>query len=509
MNKIQRLFAGKAVLKQLEEIRLKYLQTGVRYQIMNGQLISPAENETSYIDNAYRLNDIVYSCVNLIVDKCKIAPWGIYKVVDESSLKQYQSIISRKDITGKDFKKAADLRKKALEEITSYGLQEAKLKELMTYPNSEQTWQEFLAKGFLYKLITGNKYIWGEMLKGGANAGIPGALHVLPSQYTRLQINGGVFPATVSGYEMMAINQKFTKEEVLHEKYPNLDWSINGSQLYGMSPLKAAIAGVVARNNSAAQATAAQYKNRGLEEIIYLDDPIARDANDGKAIMDNLKLKLKHELTGEENYGKKTTAPYKVGALQLGLSAKDMEIIASEKWDMVRIYNIFGVPPALSSPENMTLDNLKVGEKSLTIRCALPALTSFRDMFNWKLKTDWGFKGKNIFVDFDMTVYSELAENVKDVVDWTSKLIAVKPNDQLEMAGMEASEDPMMDEYWVMMGGNRVPLSEFQLSDVDNALNDEQGDTEDGDGKVPKNGKGASWVPAGNHQNGTHKATLL
>jgi len=486
MNIFEKIFLSRKTRQLIEQKSI----AGPRFALgPNGLYVGPPDNQESYITNGYQLNDIVYSAIQLILDKITVAPWGLYKVEDEEELKRYRAIMATKNISPKDYRQARDSRKKSLKPIENYGLQEGRLKELLTYPNEAETWTSFIIGGMLYKLLTGNKYVWGDPLKGGANMGLPSFLYNLPSDQVTLKIDN-TFPAKVTGYEITGIGQKFDKSTVLHEKYANPKWDVMGGNLYGMSPLKAALQGVISRNNSAATATAAQYKNRGLDQVLYLDDPAERTSQDGVAMMENLKLKLKNEYTGVYNYGKIATSPYKVGALSLGLSAKDMQIIEAEKWDLVRIYNIFGVPPALGSTEVMTMDNIKVAERSLTTRCALPEMTVFRDMLNWKLKTDWGFKGKNIYVDFDMTVYSELGSDMNDVANWISKVSQVfTPNEIREQLGYEGIEAPEFDEPWItpQMG---QPLNEWVMNPVDNALNYEQDNGQSDEG-ISGNGTGA------------------
>ena len=71
-----------------------------------------------------------------------------------------------------------------------------------------------------------------------------------------------------------------------------------------------------------------------------------------------------------------------------------------------------------------------------------------------------------------MSVYSELQQDVSKTADWTGKLLAVSPNEQRELLGLAALDFPEMSEPWVQQTG-RVPLSEFQMNEVDNALNND------------------------------------
>ena len=62
--------------------------------------------------------------------------------------------------------------------------------------------------------------------------------------------------------------------------------------------------------------------------------------------------------------------------------------------------------------------NATSAEKALTVRAAIPLLTAMRDNLNRKLSTDWGYKGKNIIVDFDLACYPELQEDKQTQVNW-------------------------------------------------------------------------------------------
>jgi hypothetical protein len=126
----------------------------------------------------------------------------------------------------------------------------------------------------------------------------------------------------------------------------------------------------------------------------------------------------------------------------------------------------------MNDPENKTFNNSKEGEKALTTRCALPLLTSFRDNLNRKGHTDWKLD-KRYVIDFDMSIFSELQEDVKEVAEWTSKLIAITPNEQRELSGLATINDKSLDEVWVQNNG-RQPLSEFQMNDVDDALEEDE-----------------------------------
>ena len=162
---------------------------------------------------------------------------------------------------------------------------------------------------------------------------------------------------------------------------------------------------------------------------------------------------------------------YRMNWTDIGLSPVDMQIIESEKWDAVMLCNIYGVPPELLGLTQKTYNNVKEAEKALTTRCAFPLLTTFRDAFNHKLNNDWGFKGKNIYVDYDFTIFSELDENMGEKVDWVNKLWMLSPNEQLNILGLPKNDNPLFDEPWI--DGTKQPMSEVQANEIDKMIGDE------------------------------------
>lgn len=454
--------------------------TGARsYQVIGGSLIPIPDHSANYITDGYGINDIIYSIINLILDKVRQAPWHIYEVVDESSLKahlQIHSIQSKSEIGPEDYRKAKELQHKSLKLVKNPG----KWGDLLKYPNEEGNFQELVSNGAGYKMLTGNKFIWANLLDKGANSGFPQELHPMPSQHMQIVATTG-FPCRVIGYNMPMFGYtgiaQYVKEVVLHEKYFNYDYTTNGSHLMGMAPLKAGL-GLTNRNNSSMKVSTSKMQNGGMEGIVYIDEPnIAQaDRKAGLAQMNALKQSLISEYSGPDNWGKLATSGYKIGFQDFGLSPVELAIIESEKWDLRRFCNVLGGVPSqlLNDPENKTYNNQKEGEKALTSRCALAHLSSFRDALNRKAQKDWKLDKKWI-IDFDMTVYSELQTDAGEMMKWLdplAKKTGMSPNRMLDLMGLEKMNDKVFDEPWIDEANMGIPFSEWKMNDVDRGLND-------------------------------------
>ena len=474
MSLIAERYSGKKALKPVMG------PTGARsYQVIGGSLIPIPDHSANYITEGYGINDIIYSIINLILDKVRQAPWNVYEVVDESSLKAINAIHAlqaKRDLGPEDFAKIRSLQQKGLKLVKSPG----KWGDLLKYPNEEGNFQELVASGSGYKMLTGNKFLWANLLDKGANSGYPQELHLMPSQHMQIVANTG-FPCRVLWYNMPMFGytgiERFEKEVVFHEKYFNYDYTTNGSHLMGMAPLKAGLK-LTNRNNSALDVSTSKFQNGGLEGIIYMDEPnlATNDRKAGHAQMVALKQSLATEYSGPTNTGKLATSGYKIGFENLGLSPVELAIIEAEKWDLRRFCNVLGGVPSqlLNDPENKTYNNQKEGEKALTSRCALAHLTSFRDALNRKAHKDWKLDSKWI-IDFDMTVYSELQTDAGEMMKWLeplAKKTGMPPNRMLDLMGLEKMNDKIFDEPWIDESAMGIPMSEWKMNEVDKALND-------------------------------------
>ncbi len=430
------------------------------------------ENNQEYLEEGYGANDIVYSILTMAADKERMAPWDVYKIVDESSLKLYEAEMSAKMVNRK---KALDYRTKAIQLFHG----DDKLNQILQWPNDYETFNDLVANSGISKRATGNRFLKGTILDLGNNKGKVQEIHLLPAQH--ISITGsGMFPAKALEYNMQLGEMvKFTPEEILHDKLYNPLYDFAGHSLYGMAPLKAAVRNLT-RNRSAKIASVKSFDNLGPQNILFTKDT-RLTSDQAEAQLRAVKNKLDTEYTGTWNINKTVASAYEMGAISLGLSPADLKLIEAEKWDAVMLANVFNFPHLLLMGDHATMNNAREAEKALTTRCALPYLISFRNTFNKKLRTDWGYKGSNIYVDFDLSVYSELQADMGQLTDWALKSWWIPARmkydiQQLDIPDYLASE-PMLDRILVPSGlqeiGNLNPeMLDNEMDNIDNELED-------------------------------------
>ena len=389
-------------------------------------------DQRSFVDDGYVANDIVYSIIKLITDKAKIAPFHVYKVVDEKAAKKYKSLAAQKDI---NLKELETLHKKAYELYTG----DQRLNELLKYPNEEDCWSDLVEQWCGFKLITGNSFIYGKLIEAGNNQGKPYELFALPSQYMAIIANINVFPPTRAGYQLYYGQMwSFDTKEILHDKYFNPQWGVTGGQLYGQSPLRAAAKNLT-RSNEAKTAAVASFQNGGPAGVLFMNDE-RFDPTSGQAQAQALKTAVSQK-GGSANFNSIAVSGYKVDWKQIGLSPVELNIIESEKWDLKALCNIYGVPSQLlNDSDSKTYNNQREGEKALTLRCAIPLLNSLTENLNRKLHTDWGYKGTNLYVDYDLSVYGELEANKAEQTAWLNTAWWISPKQKLDIMNIEVPD---------------------------------------------------------------------
>ena len=429
--------------------------------IQQGIVTWQGQNAQAFVRDGYQSNDIVYSIVKLITDKAKLAPFHVYKIVDQTAAKRYKALMKQPDKI-ENWSEVKQLHKKAFELYDG----DSRLNELLRYPNEEDTWSDLIEQWCGFKLLTGNSFIYAKMIEGGANNGKPYELYALPAQYMAIIANVEVFPPTRVGYQLYYGKMwSFDTTEILHDKYFNPYWSVTGNELYGQSPLMAA-ARTLTRSNEAKTAAVASFQNGGPAGVLFMNDD-RFDPTSGTQQAQALKKSIS-EKGGASNYNSIAVSGYKVDWKQIGLSPVELNIIESEKWDMKSLCNIYGVPSQLlNDADNKTYNNQVEGEKALTLRCAIPLLDAITDNLNRKLHSDWGYRGTNVYIGYDIQVYQELEANKAEQVAWLDKAWWISPAQKMEIMGLKNPDYiPTEELEKLYVPSNLQPIDQFQPLEI-------------------------------------------
>lgn len=415
--------------------------------LINSGLFMPSASAQNQIEQGYNKNLNVYSVIDRISTKMATSPLREYKVIDDKSYRELKSIVRAGRLKGLDFAQYKYYRTKALEEVS----ETSPLNRLLQNPNEEQGQTQFLKNAYGYKLLTGDSYIYANMIGSKANP-YAGELYNLPSNFMTINVTN-TFPQRVASYTLGLYGlEPFAKETILHSKYWNPNWDASGQHLYGFSPLQSAWIAML-QDNESRTAAYQIIQNRGLRGVLSLAIPngLSNASEVNKVASEQAGIiKERFKQTKQEYKDDIIVTVGGASYVSTGLSPNDLKILDYMKMGLSDICRVYKVSDILfNNGSNPTYDNYTTAELSLVTNAVIPELLAFKDDLNSKLP-DWGFKGS--IVDFDLTVFKELDANKKDISTWMNTAGCFTPNEMREALGYDVKQtevgaDPMDNVY--------------------------------------------------------------
>lgn len=413
-----------------------------------GVAIYPYVNQDDQVSAYASISDL-YAIVNKIMKTAATIPIYEYRKKNDKAYGLYRTLEKKclKNPNNKDLAKLYETKEAALELVGESG----ELQQLLDQPNEYQSKTEFYQLTYLFKLLTGNYYIFKNILEAGANMGKTYEMYNLPANYIKI-IPTEELPRRAAAYEMNLYGSTLPigREYVIHGKYVNPSFDFIGNELYGLSPLQPG------KNPLSTTKNQADYQNEALinagsRGAVYSEDAAemeetARDAMKEK-VLDDLGSKWK----GGKNINARKLAflSGKWGYLDLMKSPADMDLIEQQKLTFKQLCNIYGVPDELFNGDaGAKYDNQGYAEKSMYTNCCLPLVAALCDDFNRGLAP--AYKGS--IVGYDLNDIPELQENVSDINKRFSEAPGYKPNDLREATGYGRDLGPDGEVFLVKTG---------------------------------------------------------
>ena len=426
-------------------------------RLMNDMIYGQFQNMQQYIRDAYQKNADLYSIVSFIASKVSIAPFTLYEIKDEKSFRKYKGLTTNP--TQESIRAAEVFKTKAMNEVEG---KHPLLEILNNKPNDNMNGSEFKYASAVYRLLTGNTYIYGFAPESDPAKFVE--LHILPSQYTN-PVSGGQYNP-IKGYKLAYDPQNIIpRENVAHYRYFNPDFEFQSNpHIVGQSPLQAA-ANVILRSNSGYEASTKAFQNGGLTGVLYEDGGTSIDEKQ----REQLQKHIDNKMTGPGNFKQIIAASSKLGWLQIGTTPVDLGILESMAVDLRTMCNVYHVNSALfNDPENKTYNNMTEARKAAVTDAILPELTALRDALNQWLIPGWSKADKkNYFLDFDLSVYAELQDDMKSLAEWLAAAWWIDPNEKRAQMNYDA-KGKEFDECFIPAG--IMPLSQSNNLDFEKAF---------------------------------------
>jgi HK97 family phage portal protein len=320
-------------------------------------------------------------------------------------------------------------------------------------PNPMQTWNEFLE---LYKTLiklTGNVYIYKLMPKEGVNAGTPIGLYLLPSHLMEIILKKNAdmmgVESPIFGYKLIEgnIGMTFNADEITHIKYPNPNFDLNGSHLYGFSPIRAALKNIES-SNLALDLNIKTMKNGGAFGLIHSkgQTPLTYEQATG------LKDRLKEMDADPDKLGKIAGVSAEIGFTRLSLTTDELKLFEYLSFDQKQICNaLIWSDKLLNNDSGAKYDNVKQFRKQVVIDNIIPDLELFTVAFNNDILPLFkNYKGTCLY--FEYSELPEMQEDMTEMVAWVKPSIEtglISRNEGRVFMKLHKLDDESMNEITV------------------------------------------------------------
>lgn len=425
-------------------------------------LWSNADTST-IVREGYLNNSDIYTVVNKVARTASFAPFRVYRIKDQWKHKQYKAWTGE-GATGQSIARAMMIKSQAYEEDNSHPLN-----KLIERPNQWQKSREFTENCIGFKLITGERFLHVIKLDAGANEGNPYAIYNLPPQYMVVVGDGTLMG--IGEYIFMLGKQSSLKiGEVIFSRYWNPGFDSMGGHLRGLSPWKAGCR-LMTLSNAVMTRSVIMLQNAGSAGIVF-EKPTAGVDGMTQEQAALLKDKVNTEVIGIEHANAITVANGDLGYLNLGIKGSEMELQKLAQLAMERICAIISVPPVLFNTDRAIQNNMQEAKKELVVSACCPELDSLRDDWNEvaKLYKKDPNADDDIYVDYDLSVYPELQEDLKKLMEIYRDAWWTTGNEKRLGMYMDENKDvPEMDDF--LVPSNLVPIGDMGANLVDQTLN--------------------------------------
>jgi HK97 family phage portal protein len=253
---------------------------------------------------------------------------------------------------------------------------EKEIERLLSAPNADESWGEFMYRVVSSYMATGNAIIY-ETTAIGFNR--PSELRCAIVQDVVIYTNNGTEQGRAVSYSINYVGT-IPAERVLHIKRPN----IIHNTVWGLSPLNAGQTLYEGSNNTFT-AAASIHKNRGASGIVSSSSanipmtPKERDA---------VQSEFQRKTAGPNNMGFVYVASVPMQYTGIGMNATDLRLIEFNVEYLRTICSLFGIDSSLfNDPANKTYNNRSEAQKAFYADVVLPmAVMLYGQLGKWLLQ---------------------------------------------------------------------------------------------------------------------------
>ena len=416
-------------------------------------------NNKTYLEQGFGKNPDVYAVIKQMSDKTSSIPWSVKRVKDEQAKTRLDRFrhTTKYNHTPQQYIKSKGLKAAAFEE--------KELEFPMERPNIMQTWADIKALYETFLSATGNVFFYMSSPENGINAGEPTNLYVLPSHMMQIIVKDNIdmqgVENPISHYLLIEGNSfvRFEAENVIHVKLANPFYDSQGSHLYGLSPLRAALRNIQS-SNEAIDNNNRTLLNSGAFGFLHSKGQNVMTDTQAKA----LKQRLVEMDKDGSRLGQIAATNAEIGFTRIALTTDELKPFDYLKFDQKMICNVLGwETKLLNDDDGAKYDNYKLASKVALGKSIIPHNRLLEEAFNQHFLPR--FKGyEGAVLEFEYEDLPEMQPDMKLLVEWMLPVMreGVLNRDEVrEGINFPMLDTPEMTTHTVSM--STIPLEEAIL----------------------------------------------
>ena len=414
------------------------------FQWLGDNALIGAPDNFDYLNRGYQAVGAVYECVDLIVKKCIACPKIVYRIKDQKEFKKYLNYSKSADTLAQMMLTKA----KALEEVSM-----PQIERLLNYPNPKQNGDEFTEWIVGLMLLTGNSYIYGNASAANIKTQKWSELWAIPS---RMNIISGGWMEPIKEYQVADwYLATFPADQIKHVKTFNPTYQLNGSQLYGMSPLAPYLNQLDTIRNAEVEADK-QVRSGGSLGLI---SPENKEDQLTTAQRDDMQERMSHAHKSKDRLSRLIPVSIALKYNQIGLSPADLELLKISNAKAQDIYRAYHIPLQFHDQDSSTYNNLPMANRQMVYNAVAPVLRKVDTAYNEFICKPYNTATEKYVVVSDFTSLPELNDDMKTVALWLAECWDLTPNEKREIKGWGRSAEPGMDQIW-------LPVTNASMADI-------------------------------------------
>jgi len=329
----------------------------------SGEWVYPDSKSDTYIDKGYKELPNVYGLIEAILSKSTIVPFEVFKVKSRSKELKYKAMME-----SGNYIKALKYKAEAYDKVEN-----SIIEELLLNPNDYQNTAEQNYDIDGYKLLTGNSYLYH------IGVGSTHELHTLPAPCVDIKVSGTPFSPQLE-YKVNYLQNTLPGADVLHFKKwnPILSGQSPTKQFKGLSPLQSCRL-LLGRYKNADLTQGFQFENMGPGGMITGATSSADGLTTEQATAIQDKFKQQHQ--GVHKAGDILVTPSALTWTAFGLSAVDLNILASKTEMVNELCNVYQYPSDLMGGDKK-YNNFAEARKAVITDCIIPLVEARKAVYN-------------------------------------------------------------------------------------------------------------------------------